>query len=267
MQPLHSVSAGDGATVLLIHGLGDRHRAWTALTPHLTAAGLRVLAVDLPGHGLSRGPEWTVPATLRRIVLTAESRGTGEVHLVGNSFGGYLALELAAEGFGSSVTALAPAGFAPPGHLIRAGGVLARHRLADATARGEQTEPGRSAPRVRRLVSGARKQSSWSGFVRYLGPGLFARFRSSIDVPATIAWGDSDPILDTRGIRSAALKDPEIRWVEIKDCGHFPMKEAVFETSDLITDTIGRARMTPGQYLPRAASLPRERGPRIDSER
>ena len=242
MRPLHSVSTGHGTAVLLIHGLGDRHRVWAELMPHLVTAGLRAVAIDLPGHGLSRGPEWTVPGTLERIVLTTESLGLREVHLVGNSFGGYLALQLAAEGFGSSVTALAPAGFARSWHLVRAGGALARRRAADALARGGQGTAGRRPTRVGRLVTGVREQPSWSGFLRYMGPAFLARFRSGLDVPATIAWGDRDPILDTRGVRAAATRDPGIRWVELADCGHFPMRESVPATADLITATIARAR-------------------------
>jgi pimeloyl-ACP methyl ester carboxylesterase len=234
---LHYVTCGEGPPVLLIHGLGDRHTVWRAVMPALVAKGHQVIAIDLPGHGLSGGREWTIDDTIRRIIVTLESLGLRRVHVVGNSFGGYLALRMAADGHGLSVTALAPAGFASAPHLVLAGGRLFRNRLADALKRGTRRSSKTGVTRVGRLAVGARSQPSWTGFVRYLLPGLVARLRFGIEIPATIAWGDADPILDTRGIRRASLRDATIHWVEIPGCGHFPMKDEPDVTASLILET------------------------------
>lgn len=240
MRPLHYESSGEGVPVLLIHGLGDRHTVWRAITPTLVANGCQVIAIDLPGHGLSGGREWTIADTIRRIVFTLESLELTRVHVVGNSFGGYLALRMAVDDLASSVTALSPAGFTSAPRLVLAGGRLVRNRLAEALKRGTNHTAKRSTTQIGRLATGARNQPSWSGFARYMLPGLLVRLRASIPIPATIAWGDADPILDTRGIQQASLLDPSIRWVEIPGCGHFPMKEAPAVSASLVVETMNR---------------------------
>ncbi|MFE7801368.1 alpha/beta fold hydrolase [Nocardia sp. NPDC057440] len=44
---------GDGPLVVLSHGIGDRRQAFRLLAPKLVAAGYRVAAADLRGHGES----------------------------------------------------------------------------------------------------------------------------------------------------------------------------------------------------------------------
>jgi pimeloyl-ACP methyl ester carboxylesterase len=98
--PVHYVDFdgnSDGPTVVLVHGVGGSHLDWDLLAPQLTAR-FRVLAVDLPGFGLS-GPTRR-PATIRRNVdvLAEFIRRVGDppVVLVGNSMGGMIAILLTA---------------------------------------------------------------------------------------------------------------------------------------------------------------------------
>src|SRR3954454_25311323 len=54
--PLHYIDFGgpdDGPTVVLVHGLGGSHLNWDLLAP-LLRPHARVLALDLPGFGLSQ---------------------------------------------------------------------------------------------------------------------------------------------------------------------------------------------------------------------
>lgn len=53
--PFSSLSWGDpaGRPVVLIHGVTASARIWWRVGPALAAAGRRVVAVDLPGHGLT----------------------------------------------------------------------------------------------------------------------------------------------------------------------------------------------------------------------
>ncbi len=44
-------TGGDGPVVLLIHGITNSSQTWAPVTERLADSGLRVLAVDLPGHG------------------------------------------------------------------------------------------------------------------------------------------------------------------------------------------------------------------------
>src|SRR5262249_50983849 len=94
---LRVVSGGAGRPVLLLHGLSGAARNWERIALEL-AATHRVLAPDLPGHGGSP----PVPSRSRmeefadRIALLVESERAAPALVAGHSFGGQLALDLAA---------------------------------------------------------------------------------------------------------------------------------------------------------------------------
>jgi pimeloyl-ACP methyl ester carboxylesterase len=50
--------SGDGPLIVLAHGLGDHRQAFRFVTPQLVAAGFRVAAVDMRGHGESSVGAW-----------------------------------------------------------------------------------------------------------------------------------------------------------------------------------------------------------------
>ena len=106
----------DAPYIVLIHGMGSAATAWKLLTPFLQDR-FNVITVDLPGHGqtplISDQP--MDPNSLGNLVVKEVENqfGVSEFHLVGNSWGGWIVLEMAAS-FPKqikSVTALAPAGF------------------------------------------------------------------------------------------------------------------------------------------------------------
>lgn len=253
MGALHVKAMGQGEPVLLIHGLGHRHQVWDAVADRVVSQGMQVIAVDLPGHGLS-SKSWdpsgySIGTTVARIVETMEDLGVQRPHVVGNSLGGLIALELAARGHGRSVTALAPAGFSPPLHLLKAGLVLLTTRINFArTPLGARPalDPVRREKEERAdarmgFASRLRSLHSWAGFAGYLPHAFLARFRSELSVPATIAWGDRDAILDSSGVRRAARHISNVTWVEIANCGHFVMTDAPGEAAKLILETARRS--------------------------
>ncbi|MEY4971012.1 MAG: hypothetical protein RLZZ277_1243 [Actinomycetota bacterium] len=101
--------------LVLIHGLGSAGNIWKTLIADLTAH-FSVIAVDLPGHGVAEIHEGEAvdPQSLARaIVKTVSSEHNfSEMHVAGNSLGGWIALEMGAVAPENvkSVTALAPAG-------------------------------------------------------------------------------------------------------------------------------------------------------------
>jgi pimeloyl-ACP methyl ester carboxylesterase len=101
--------------LVLVHGLGSAGNIWKSLIADLTAH-FSVIAVDLPGHGVAEIHEGEAvdPQSLARaIVKTVSSEHNfSEMHVAGNSLGGWIALEMGAVAPEKvkSVTALAPAG-------------------------------------------------------------------------------------------------------------------------------------------------------------
>jgi pimeloyl-ACP methyl ester carboxylesterase len=105
---------GEGQSLVLIHGMGSAATAWKPIIPTL-AKQFSVVTIDLPGHG--RTPyspsQKMAPTSLAELVLkNLKSIGVENFHLVGNSLGGWVTLEIAALNPNAvkSITALAPAG-------------------------------------------------------------------------------------------------------------------------------------------------------------
>ncbi|MCR6499674.1 alpha/beta hydrolase [Shinella sp. CPCC 101442] len=92
--------------VLVVHGWGSRAAYLSALTEGLVAAGHEVVALDLPGHGASRGRTLTLPMAVRAIDA-AWRRFGGFDYFCGHSFGG-ASLACAASGLVPSVPAHRP---------------------------------------------------------------------------------------------------------------------------------------------------------------
>ena len=93
----HVQEAGQGPTLLLLHGAGGATHSWRGLFP-LLAAHFHVIAVDLPGHGFTqtgarqRSGLEHISADLASLIATEGWQPAG---LVGHSAGGAIALDLA----------------------------------------------------------------------------------------------------------------------------------------------------------------------------
>lgn len=87
---------GEGALLLLVHGLGGSIANWEVVGPRLTAKG-RVVAIDLPGFGLTPPRKgWSLQTQRDTIIEVVEALG-GKGTLVGNSLGGLLAEMVASD--------------------------------------------------------------------------------------------------------------------------------------------------------------------------
>ncbi|MGK5683459.1 alpha/beta fold hydrolase [Actinoplanes sp. URMC 104] len=86
----------DGVPVVLLHGTGSSAGTWDRFAPRLTAAGHRVIAVDLRGHATSERTGDYLLDSLRDDVLgLVELLGLRDAVLVGHSVGGHAALAAA----------------------------------------------------------------------------------------------------------------------------------------------------------------------------
>ena len=212
----HDRLQGPGEPVVLIHGIGHRREAWGDVPRLLHERGHDVVVVDLPGFGRSPAPErpdgWSMRSTAEQLERLFRDLGIRRPHVVGNSLGGYLALLLASRGTVRTATALSPAGFFPPHHLVLVTGpqllfMKIGSHLPTALHRWLNGTPAR-----RKLVMGAlyrypekittedavgdtlnlrRSPGFWPHFVRAIP----LRFRARPRVPTTIAWGDHDRLL------------------------------------------------------------------------
>jgi len=86
---------GAGQPVVLLHGHTLDRRVWLPATPHLLAAGLRVIRPDLRGHGRSTRPDFGYHPSHHAGDLVALMNALNLDHaaVIGFSFGGGVAME------------------------------------------------------------------------------------------------------------------------------------------------------------------------------
>lgn len=249
---------GRGPAVLLLHGLGTSRHIWQPLTGRL-AVKHDIVAVDLPGFGDSPPlptPEEPSPATLAAAVAALLNElDLSSAHLVGNSLGGWVALELAKRGYARSLALVAPAGLwwsRPP----RAGicGLQASHRFvaraaaADSWARQLLATPaGRAAalaPFVARphrvptelALAELHRFGTSPGFLPTLRALARRRFTGGQDltVPVSVTFGSHDWILPTRLARYRDELPTTTWWQTVPGWGHVP----TYDDPDGVTDFV-----------------------------
>jgi len=238
-------AATDAPYIVMVHGLGSAATAWKPLTPFLQPH-YNIITVDLPGHGKTPLDESQPmdPRSLANLIVkeVAQQFNVTRFDLVGNSWGGWIALEIAADHPESvrSVVALAPAGFWLASFVQIFSGVSALRFLAKSSAliapaflRYEWARKSgfeRVSPRWRNFpielcldASLAIAQSP--GYVPGSNAMVQKRFDSEINpaIPVTIIFGDSDNTLPARACQERTMAPAHSKWKIFEECGHAPM--------------------------------------------
>jgi pimeloyl-ACP methyl ester carboxylesterase len=90
--------SGDG--IVLLHGFPETSASWSAVTPGLVGAGLRVLAPDQRGYSPGARPSgrksYVIGELVADVIALADRAGLERFHLVGHDWGGAVAWTLAA---------------------------------------------------------------------------------------------------------------------------------------------------------------------------
>ncbi|WP_308312056.1 alpha/beta fold hydrolase [Streptomyces albipurpureus] len=243
--------AGTGPTVLLLHSTVCDRRMWDPQWPTLTGAGLRVVRCDFRGYGDT--PAADGPFTDAEDVLELlDGLGVQRAALVGSSYGGRVALELAARA-PERITALALlcAGLPDQGtspELIaydeQETELFERGDLSGAAALNARTWLGPDAgPQAHALVAkmqlhafevqvaGAQEHGEHYGDHDF-DPAALAAVRA----PALVLSGAYDlPDFRTTAARLASLL-PEASARELPWAGHLPGLERPAETTQLLLD-------------------------------
>jgi pimeloyl-ACP methyl ester carboxylesterase len=260
--PVHYVDFGgpdDAPTVVLVHGLGGSHLNWDLFAP-LLSPHARVLALDLPGFGLSEPGErrTTVHDNVRVLDrFLAEVAGTPAV-LVGNSMGGMISI-LQTAAAPDAVSGLVLLDAAVPGPrraldpLVAAMfGIYAVPVLGERfmAMRRTRSTPLRTVRQMLRLCGvdpdalpadlidrsvtliDQRQDhvamdkaflAAARSLLRLLAdPRAYRRAMASIRVPVLLVQGDADRLVPVAAARDIARRHPDWRYLELPGVGHVP---------------------------------------------
>jgi pimeloyl-ACP methyl ester carboxylesterase len=264
--------AGEGEPVVLLHGFTGHWRHWKPVLADLVAR-YDVIAPTLSGH--NGGPAYPSGIGLEKVADAGDALerhldevGVATAHLVGNSMGGALALELAKRGRARSVVALSPGGGWEPGgpeperiarfFVRQMRTVRATHKQIPRVMR----RPGARKLALRDIMRHGELVSPADAVDLSLDPlgctvvdDVLASIRGGrahvedldqVAAPTVIAWAELDRILPLATC-SARFKQeiPNVEFRVLPRVGHVPMWDDTRLVVKTITDWVDAHVATP----------------------
>src|SRR4051794_10434103 len=244
---------GDGPALVLLHaGVADR-TMWAELLPVFAEAGHRVIAMDLPGHGEATGAGYSPHDA---VVETMDALDVERAVLVGNSFGGAVALIVAvtaAARVAGLVLVSAPAPGLEPSEDLEAAWEAEETAFEQGDVEGAVaavldtwTLPD-AAPDLRERVARMQRRAyelyALAGDTPPLedpledDPSLLSR----VDVPALVAVGEFDMVDFREGADILVRELPDARLAVMEGAGHLAPLEQPEAFRDLV---LGQLRPT-----------------------
>jgi pimeloyl-ACP methyl ester carboxylesterase len=275
---LHWTERGSGHPLVVLHGLADSQLTWLPVNSRL-AQRYRVLALDLPGCGLSARPDasYSLDWQARLVVGWLDHIGLKRFDIIGHSYGGGVAMWLllyrassmrklalvAPGGLGLKVThwlrLAAFFGFLEPGGQLMVGPITRlltyRHgNLLTAEDRQSLCRMNSLPGTGRAFARTVRDVINWRGQSR-----LFSqRAQEIVQLPAiALFWGEQDRVIPiSQGEALCSVLDNCSLW-RLPGAGHFLHWQAPRELADALLAYLDSTALVP-------ASL---RAPRLDPAR
>jgi len=286
----HDVSyrmAGEGPTILLIHGIAGSSTTWRAVMPAL-AEHYRVIAPDLLGHGQSAKPrgDYSLGAYASGIRDLLAVLGEERVTLVGHSLGGGVAMQFAYQfpewaerlvlvasgGLGKEVSPLLRAVTLPGAEYVLP--LLLHRRIRElgewpgAIARRVGWRPSDTVAEVWRSYSSLTDRHGQMAFIHTVrsvidvaGQRVTAhdRLYLAAALPTLIIWGDHDRVIPVAHAYQTAEAMPGARLEILEGAGHFlPWRDAdrVLAVLEDFLNTTTPAHVPEASWRKRMTSAP-----------
>ncbi|MFL6073322.1 MAG: alpha/beta fold hydrolase [Mycobacteriales bacterium] len=239
---VHVLRGGDGPPVLFLHAAGGAGR-WYPFH-QLLARRFTVYAPDHPGWGGS--DELAEVEAMDDLVYhyldVMERLGLDRPHVVGASFGGWLAAELAvaAPRAIGSLALLSPVGLRLPAHPITDLFLLTPEQVAGALF----LDPAKASvlfpadPDVDEILAAYRDMTALARFawVPFMSNPKLERRLHRITAPTLVAWPSDDRVVPVAHGRRYAELIPNARFATVDGCGHALYFERPEEFAALVAD-------------------------------
>lgn len=239
---------GAGDPLLFLHGGGGAGR-WLPFMG-LLAEKFEVIVPEHPGFGLSETPAWldSVGDVAYFYLDFIEALKLKNIHLIGNSLGGWISSEIAIRDQHPlrTLTLVAPAGTRVDGtptadiflwsreELTR--NLFYNQNLAETMLNMAMSEEEQNI-QLRNSITMAKL--AWQP--RLNNPDL-KKWLHRIHLPTLIVWGDSDRLIPPAYGPAFQSLIPNSRLEVIPECGHVPQIERATEFVSAVTKFIGAAR-------------------------
>jgi pimeloyl-ACP methyl ester carboxylesterase len=261
--------SGKGEPLLLLHGFSACADTWGPILPALERHH-EVIAVTFPGHmggePIPPGFPHTIAASVDLAERELDAAGWDKLHIVGNSLGGWIGLELARRGRAKSVVAISPGGGWTRGSRearrleklfrniktsLHVGGpiapLLARFAVTRRVALGRiVARPERmSSAHAQMMITASWRCDVFDDVVRALKHEVEPALLHPLPCPIRLVWGTRDRILPM-GRYSQHWRSvlPGAEWIELGGLGHVPMFDDPETVARSILDVTTRPTAT-----------------------
>jgi pimeloyl-ACP methyl ester carboxylesterase len=209
---------------------------------NLLAKQFDVIAPDHPGFGSSDTPDWieTVGDMAYFYLDFLKAMQLREVHLVGNSLGGWIAAEMAVRSTDrlktvtlASAVGIHVEGITRPDIFLMNPRQLAETVFADPELAKKRNANPPTEQEAATLMKNRFMTAKLSWQPRSHNPDL-PKWLHRIDVPSLILWGDSDRLVPLAFGEEYHRLIPASRLEVLERCGHLPQVERSAEFVDRV---------------------------------
>lgn len=231
-------------SILLIHGLSADKSHWVRFARYL-AKDYHVIIPDLPAHGQTgylSNADYSVERQARRMIELLDHLGINQVHVLGNSMGGFISIFMAHK-WSHRIASLG---------LLNSAGLKPRtHSVLEAAFHGAKNPfIVNSVSEFNELLSLAASKQQWMPYsvrlmlAKQLADRRERLFKLSLQVMQEITefncaekskdafkmstlviWGEEDKLLDVDMLEHFVEIIPHAHSVKLPNTGHMPMLE------------------------------------------
>ena len=227
--------AGDGAAVLLLHGVGSGSASWEDQLDGFSTV-YRVIAWDTPGYGGSAALDGETPVVAdyaQAVVDLLDALDLNRIHLVGHSLGALIAAAFAARRADRLLTltlADPSAGYRASGDDLRVGRLEARIRAIEELGAAGMAErrsndvlspnaPEAAVAKVREVMSRLRPAGYKQAARMMHSTDIYVDVRA-VSVPTLVMCGSADLVTPEEIALSIASEIPGAEYQSLHGLGH-----------------------------------------------
>jgi pimeloyl-ACP methyl ester carboxylesterase len=253
---VHLIRGGAGEPVLFLHAAGGAG-AWLPFHAQLAGAGFEVIAPDHPGFGQSDDfPEVeAIDDLLYHYLDVLDGLGLDRPHVVGASFGGWIAAEVAVHSphLIGSLTLLSAAGLRLSDHPVADVFLMSPARLAAALFHDPllvpppTASPPGAAPDLDSIIASYREATSLARFswAPYLSDPKLERRLGRITAPTLVVAPSDDRLIPVAHARRYAALIGGADYAEVAECGHAMHVERPAEFAALVASFLASHPLAP----------------------
>ena len=219
----------EGHPVILMHGWGCNHSTVKSIASCLED-GMRIISVDLPGHGESDEPVeiWGSHDFAAFILELISQLDLSEVSLIGHSFGGRTAIAIASQapkGLLNKIVLVDSAGITPKRSLKYYYKVYSYKALKKIALWIFGKEKGSELVEKALKKKGSADYQAASPKMRAIMSKCvnedLRNLLLGIKVPVLLVWGTEDTATPLSDAKLMDRLIPDSGLVELKNCGHY----------------------------------------------